>query len=286
MAISLVLWVADVPRVGAGLPEPRPLPEATPFLAAARARIIAGEEAYVRFVHKERSTQVRFSPFARKGSGPPLLLEVFPSADDELTYRRVIERNGKPVTDVLEQDRKFRARFEARQRQLSGESTASRTARLDAEEKARARLEVALRDSLALFTFSIDSRTTWEDEPAILVKFVPRPDGQPQTREGRIVKSFAGRAWVHESDHELMHLEAEAIDDVSIGFGLIGRLNKGATVQFTRRPFRGTWLPSLTVFNGSGRVLLRPMDVAFRREYFDYDPYDPADLPARLGWTR
>jgi hypothetical protein len=284
LSMSLALWVADVSRAS-GQPG-APLPDQSAFFAKARTRLVAAAADFIRFSHMERSTEMRFNPFGNLGAGPTVLMEVFPAADDAFTYRRVLERGGKKVSDLDEQDRKYRARLDAHQREVIGERPSTRAARLKAAEIDRARQEANVRETLELFTFDVEERTTWAGEPAIIVRFTPKPGGQARTREARIAKAFAGRVWVQEHEYDVMYVEATAIDDVSFGMGLIGRIHKGSSIQFTRQRLHGTWLPLLTVFKGSGRVLLRWVDIDFRREYFDYRPYDPADLPARLGWTR
>jgi hypothetical protein len=241
---------------------------------------------FIRFSHKERSTEIRFNPFARMGPWPKVLTEVFPSADDQFTYRRILERDGRPMSDLDEQDRKYRARLEAHQRELSGEPAGTRAARLKAEELDRAKQEANVRSTLDLFTFTLERREMWEGVPAIVVRFVPKPGGQATSREARVAKGFSGRAWVHEHDGDVMHVKAQAIEDVSFGFGLVGRLYQGSSIEFSRQKIQGAWLPTLTVFKGTGRVFLRWVDIDFRREYFDYRPYDPADLADRLGWKR
>ncbi len=264
LVVALVLGAATVSRAG-DQAEP-PLPEPAAFLAAARARLVIAAADYIRFSHRERSTEIRFNPFGNLGAGPIVLSEVFPSADDRLTYRRILERDGKPLSDLDEQDRRYRAR-------LKGASPE------------RTQQEANVRQTLELFTFALESRTIWAGQPAIVVRFAPKPGGQARTREARVAKAFSGRVWVHEREHDVMYVEAQAIEDVSFGLGLVGRLHKGSSVRFTRNKIQGAWLPALTVFKGSGRILLRWVDIDFRREYFDYRPFDPADLPARLGWT-
>lgn len=286
IALSMFLALYAMDRSRADSQSDAPLPDQSEFLAKARTRLVATAADFIRFSHMERSTEMRFNPFGSLGTGPTVLLEVFPAADDAFTYRRVLERGGKKVSDLDEQDRRYRSRLEAHQRELSGERAATQAARLKAAEIDRAKQEANVRETLELFTFAIEARTTWAGEPAIVVRFTPKPGGQARTREARVAKGFAGRVWVHEYEHDVMYVEATAIDDVSFGMGLIGRIHKGSSVQFTRQRLHGTWLPLLTVFKGSGRVLLRWVDIDFRREYFDYRPYDPADLPARLGWTR
>ena len=50
-----------------------------------------------------------------------------------------------------------------------------------------------------------------------------------------MMRNFSGRVWISESDHELARVEVEAVDNVSIGLGLLARLHKGSTLSFERR---------------------------------------------------
>ena len=137
---------------------------------------------------------------------------------------------------------------------------------------------------MGLFAFSLERRDILEGQPVIVVRFSPKPDVQPHTREGRIAASFSGFAWVHEREHEVMRVEAEAIADTVFGYGVIARLHKGAKALFTRRKFGDVWLPVETRVTGTGRAMLfRKVTINYLREYSDYRLFDPAQLTTRLG---
>ena len=60
-----------------------------------------------------------------------------------------------------------------------------------------------------------------------------------------------------ESDHELVRLDAEAIDTLSIGFGVLARLHEGSQLSFLRRKVNNeVWLPAAVNFRGGARVAL------------------------------
>jgi hypothetical protein len=242
-----------------------------------------------RFSFRERTTELKLNPFGRKmGTGPANVYEVYPHPEEELTYRRLIERDGRaiPPNELAEQDRDYREKLDAWQRRLAREGTSERAERLRKTAEARKKDEAMANEALDLFDFRVAGRDSWEDQPAIIVTFTPRPGTSPRSREGRIAKAFSGRAWIHEFDHEVMNVEATAIEDVSFGWGMIAKIYKGSTARFTRRRFSDAWLPVATRFDGAGRaVMVRKVDIDFRRDYFDYQPYDITDLPARLGWV-
>jgi hypothetical protein len=105
-----------------------------------------------------------------------------------------------------------------------------------------------------------------------VIAFAPRPDADPETREGRIAKAFTGNVWVDEAAREVIRVEATAVDTISFGFGLIARLNEGSTVTLHRQPIEGgLWLPTSIRFAGEGRALLiRKLNVDQRIEWSEY----------------
>ena len=80
------------------------------------------------------------------------------------------------------------------------------------------------------------------------------------------------RAWVSENDHELVKLEAEAIDNLRLGLGGLARLHKGARLSFLRRKVNGeVWLPAVASYNGSARLgLLFTLRRSGTSEYSGY----------------
>jgi hypothetical protein len=284
--------VAQSPAPPAPAADPassQPLPDERQFLADARQRLASNDLIQSRFSFRERTTELKLNPFGRTmGTGPTNVYEIYPHPEEELTYKRLIERDGLkvPASELAEQDREYRQKLAAWRRRLAREGISERAERQRKAAEARKKDEAMAREALDLFDFHVAGRDTWDNEPAIIVTFTPRRGAAPRSREGRIARAFTGRAWIHEFDHEVMNVDATAIDDVNFGWGMIARIYKGSTARFTRRRIAGAWLPVETRFDGAGRALMvRKVDIDFRRDYFDYQPFDIADLPARLGWA-
>jgi hypothetical protein len=223
------------------------------------------------------------------GTGPELVYEVYPHPNDELTYRRLVEREGRQLTaeEIHAQDRQYLERLAAWDRPMANEGSSDRLLRLRKAQDERLKDEARAREALDMFNFAIAGREIREGQPAIIITFTPKAHTEPRSREGRIASAFAGRVWVHEFEYEVMHVEAKAITDVSFGFGLIGRLHKGTTAVFTRRRIDGAWLPVQTDFEGTARALLfRKVVFDYARTYYGYQPFEPGDLPERLGVER
>ena len=69
-------------------------------------------------------------------------------------------------------------------------------------------------------------------------------------------KRSGGTAWISELDHEVVKVDMHAKDDVTIGWGLLGRLHEGSRLTFQRRKFENVWLPARITFDATGRTLL------------------------------
>jgi hypothetical protein len=237
---ALILWQTDKPAQ-----QSLPLPDPEPFFAAVRENIARSQREQNRFAYKERRTELRINPFGRIGTGDIRVYDVLPAADGSTITRRLIEDDGKPVNGTAEQ------RERLPQRSGSGRG---------------------LNDIVQTLQFAINRRDMLDGRPAIVVTFKARPGANPSTRQGRLAKAFAGSIWVDEAAKEVKKVDAVAVDDMSVGFGVVARVNEGAKVSATREPVgRDMWLPTSIRLVGDGRAMLfRKLSLDYVIEWFDY----------------
>lgn len=240
------LAAQDVKRVPSGVE--RPLPDQQALFVATRDNLARAEREQRFFAYKERRTEIRTNPFGRLGTGPLRVYDVVPMAGGPGFTRRLIERDGKPVTNA--EPEPFGTRGGA------------------ARRAGRSRLD----DALDALDFKL-ARREWADGRAlIVVRFTPRADAKPETRAGRLARSFSGDLWVDEDLQEIVRVEATATEDIAYGYGLVARLNKGTRVSVIRRQIEpNLWLPVSVKFQGEGRALMiRKLVIDFSTEWFDY----------------
>jgi len=285
MRVSAVLLFL-LAVVGVTVPAQTALPEEATFLAEARARLASNPDLRARYAYREQRTEMQFNPVGRIGPGPVQVYEVFPGPTRALTYRRLVARGGAPVPAraIADQDREHLAEIHAHERARTSESAGARAERETRDRQRRQEAQAEAEEVIGLFDFRIARRERVDGEPAIVVTFAARPEARPRSREVRLAAAFRGRAWVHEHEYELLRIEAEAVEDVSFGFGVIGRLHEGATATLVRRRALGTWLPVESRFEGTGRaLLLRRVSLKSVYEYSDYQRFDPSRLAAMLA---
>ena len=251
------------------------IPDPAAFYAAVRANLARAQRAAHEFSYKERRTNLHTNPFGKLGTDGIDLYEVFPSANSQLTYRRLLERDGVPLTDaaLTKQDRAYQSKAAEIRRRLQSDSEAEYRRRADEEAQARRRAQEMIEDVVATLQFRITGSTVRGDRPAITVAFGARPDARSRTREGRIAQKFEGTAWIDAERHEVMHVEAVSIDDIPFGFGIVARLGKGTTGSLTRAPVEpDLWMPTRLRLSGGGRALLflRKLSIDYAVDWFDY----------------
>jgi hypothetical protein len=95
------------------------------------------------------------------------------------------------------------------------------------------------------------------DGDLIKLTYRPNPNFQPPSREARVFHAMAGEMWVHESQHRLVRITGQLVDDVKFAGGLLGHLEKGghfAVEQSELAP--GQWNLTLMEIEMKGKALL------------------------------
>ena len=233
-------------RAGARAASQMALPDEEAFFGAVRDNMARANREQHRYAYKERRTELHTNPFGRLGTGDVVVYDVTPGPEPNVTFRRLLEKNGKPVPDSRPERQERRIR-------TGGRST--------------------VEDTVNVLEFAIDRRDTVKGRSAIVVRFKPKPNVEAETREGRLAQAFSGFIWVDESAREVIRVEATAVDNLSYGMGLLARVRKGSVVTLLReRIDDNIWLPTSIKFKADGRALLglRKLNIDFSVEWFDY----------------
>lgn len=258
-AAILTALISVSAAVQDGPPAEAPLPSPEPFLKESRARLQT--DAARRFGYSFRETQQRTSidGNGRRREEPATILESYPGLPGEERWERVVQRKGTqvPEAELKERDDERRRKAERYARKLTQESAADRAKAARRADQDRRERAVLVDDVFVVYAVDMVGRERIEGHDTIAFTLTPRPQAKPRTRDGRMMKSFRGRAWVSETDFELARLDVEAIETVSIGLGLLARVHKGTSLSFTRRKVNGeAWLPARVQYEVSARFLL------------------------------
>ena len=264
--VIIVFLLIALPRA-----QERPLPDYATFAAQVRTHLATDEERQSGYTFAERRVEQKVNGAGRVTSESSKVFEVYPGLGGEDRYRRLIEENGKrlPAAALAKQDRERQKTAEAYARSLQRPADRQKDER--ALEKARREYSDAVDDIFRVYEIVMMGREPIEGHDTILATLTPKPGVKPRTEAGRSCSTSA-RAWISESDYELVRVEIEAIDTLSFGLGLLARVHKGTVATYQRRKVNDeVWLPAQVTWTASGRLfLLRRLRLRGISEFSSY----------------
>ena len=238
----------------------RPLPELQPFLAQARTRLQTDNERQRSYIYAETQRERKLDGAGRVRSEKVKIVESYPPLPGEAErWERVLEEDGRRKTEaeLARQDAERQKAAEAVAKRLSSQTTADRAKATRAYEQDRKEALDRINDIFVVYDIRMAGRERIEGHDTIALTLEPKPNSKPVTREGKWMQYFRCRAWISESDHELVKLNVEAIRDANIGFGILARMNTGTVMSFTRRYINNeVWLPARVDYTIKARVLM------------------------------
>ena len=254
--------------------QPKPLPEVKPFLAELRKTLHTDSLLLSQYTYTDKSTHMELDSKGNSKKTDVNAFQVFPGSPEHVGYRRQIVRDGKPLTpdERKKEDELLQKRIEEAQHKRDqitpAEREKNRAARLRREEQ-------IIDDAFGVFEVEALGREDIDGRSAVLLKFHPRQTYKPKTSEGRSMQHLAGKVWVDEQDHQLARVEIEVIDPISIGLGILAKLQKGASIVSERRKFNNEiWLPVKTDITLNARLLLlKGFNIRQIDEYSEHKKY-------------
>ena len=260
-----------------GAQDSRPLPNQDAFVADARRHLHSDRMLLSQYTYTDKQTRFERDSHGAVVKQTVKVFEVHTSVDDDLTYERLVSVDGIPVNrQALERSDHKQAQKEREQAaKLQVETPGDRNKRLEKAAGLRRKEQAAIDEIFVAYSIRMLGRETLDGHSTITFTLEPRPDYQPRTDEGKILKKFRARAWISEDDYEVAKLEIEAIDNVLMGLGFVARLDKGSRGVFERRKINGEiWLPAEERFVGTARILLvRQIKLDQLDEYPEYKKF-------------
>jgi hypothetical protein len=252
--------------------------DASDLIKKVRANLQLDNELLTQYTYLERRSDVRVSKLGKVTVGPQRTFEVYPSGKRGKTYKRLVEVDGKPLpSEELERrDEEHRQAVIAQAEREKNESAADRAARQKKEADDQREQREVVDDGFNVYEIKLVGQEPRDGCQMTIASLTPRPEASTRTEIGGYFKKFKGRAWVCDEDYQVARVEMEAIDDITIGWGLLGRVHEGSKFTFTRKKVNGEiWLPAEAKFEASGRTLLfRKFQLFTVTSYSDYKKFN------------
>jgi hypothetical protein len=277
----LIVMLA-VPAAG----QDRPLPDYATFMAQTRKRLEADDVRQSEYVYVETRREQKLDATGTSTKETLDVFESYPSLPNEARWRRQTVKDGKPVpsADLAEVDRERQKKVMEYVKKLERNPEKVREAERKKHDEERRDSDRAVDDAFRVYDVKMLGREVVSGYETIAFSFTPKKDAKPQTSDGKIMRHFAGKVWVSESDYEVVRLEAEAIETASFGLGLLARIHKGSKAAFERRKVNGEqWLPARATYSASARVmLLKMMRIGGTLEFSDYRKFS-VETETKIG---
>lgn len=254
----LLLLAAPLPAA----PQDRPLPDPAAFVREVRARLSVEEEWQSRYAYVETRREHELDTSGRPTKESVKVFEVYPGLPGERRWRRLISEDGVPVPPAeLERKDRERQKYARDYLEILANRTDAERAKAAREHEKRRREDAeAVDEVFRVYDIRMLRREALEGHATIVFSLTPRADAKPRTREGRIMQKCVATAWVSESDFEVVRVDVEAVDTISIGWGLLARVHEGSRASLQRRKVDGgEWVPASVSYSASARVLLLKM---------------------------
>jgi len=131
---------------------------------------------------------------------------------------RTVLIDGKPLSSEQ------RTADEARMKKLVNDpgERAKRDKRAKEDEEKVSQMFKAIPDA---FVFKYDGAENGQ----VRLSFFPNPHYNAPTRELQVFRSMSGKMWIDRAGLRMSRLDGSLFEDVTFGWGLLGRLNKGGS---------------------------------------------------------
>ena len=273
----MMILVARGSSRAAGEEPQAPLPDLATFLGEVRDHLHTDDYLLDQYTFLEKQTERKLDSDGNVKGVTSSLYEVYPSAEPGKTYRKLVERDGKKLTaeELAKEDEKQETKEAKKAAKVYADDPEKRAA---AESERRLKESKTIEEIFRIFEFRIAGREEIHGRNAVVLTFAPRESVETSTRGGKMLKKFTGKAWVDETDRQLVKVEADLTDDLSFGFGILAKLRKGAHAEMLRRKVNDEiWLPAEARFTGHARLfLIRGFHVDTTSEYSDYKKFSVA----------
>jgi len=267
---ACLIAILTVPAAG----QDRPLPDYSTFMAETRKRLEADDVRQSEYVYVMTQREQKLDASGKSTKETLDVFESYPPLPNDSRWQRQTVKDGKavPPEELAKLDGERQKKVLEYAKKLEQNPEKVRAAEQKKRDEERRESQQAVDDALRVFDIRMLGRETLSGYQTIVLSFTPRKGARPQTSDGKMMRHFAGKAWVSESEYEVVRLEAEAIETASFGLGLLARVHKGSKVAYERRKVNGEqWLPARATYSGSARVMLvKVMRIGGTLEFSDY----------------
>jgi hypothetical protein len=183
-------------------------------------------------------------------------------------YERVLERDGKPLSekDAAKQQEKLDKEAEKRSKETDRDRAKY--------EKERQEERQFAQEIPAAFNFTMLGEEELDGLGVWKIYADPKPGFKPRNGDADILKKVRGTVWIDKAGYQWVRAELEVIDTISWGF-FVFRIPPGAKISFVQtRVNDEVWLPhQIHVRTDAKIALIKTFHVDIDVSYSDYHKF-------------
>jgi hypothetical protein len=199
-----------------------------------------------------------------------ILEQVIETVDTPVTHLLAVDGHAPTAAQLQEEDDRHRRLL----RNLAGQSALKKDHAEDSKK-----MEEMLRIIPEAFVFQDLGKQRGLEK----IAFHPNPDFKPKTYEQRILHTLVGTAFIDLHDKQIERISASLAERVEFGLGLLGRVDKGGSMNITRtRLSAGVWQVSVEKIDLSGRMaIFKSLNRHKDEQRSDFKPVAPGTTVAQ-----
>ena len=161
------------------------------------------------------------------------------------SVKRLVERGGRPLSEA-----------EAKAEEDRVQSFIHDSSKLAKQRKDGAADDKNAAELLRMLPDAFRWRVASENGETVTLAFEPEPTFDPPDMQSRVLGAMRGELVVDKRQQRIRTIKGTLIQDVLIGFGMLGRLKQGGTFDVERREVKpGLWQITETHVHIDGKAL-------------------------------
>ena len=178
---------------------------------------------------------------------------------DGFAFGRTIERDGKPLTPAerKSEEAAIQKRLTELKAPVRSAGVGGRSPAASATPPRRPPQEEWFQEFPEALNYKLNGEEILHGRPALRLEAEPKPGYQPKNMRARVFEKMKANIWIDKATSELVKADAEIFDTVNVGFGVLGRIEKGTHFTIQRRLVDGNvWLIESQSLRFGARILL------------------------------
>jgi hypothetical protein len=188
---------------------------------------------------------------------------------------RLVALNGQPLSAQANQDELDRLNILANHPEVQQH-------RKQREQKDADRVNRLMRLLPDAFLYRFEGMAPGAAGQCYHLSFSPNPRFTPPDVEAAILRGTAGEMWIDQAQERLTRLDAHLITNVDFGWGILGKLDEGGTIQIEQADIGGrNWQVTFLKLNLRGKALMvKSLNIQITEQASHFSPV-PAGIDYR-----